>query len=71
MRSLVTNHTVAMDGQTGLGSDRVSWYESSSQTPRDAAGLHRDGVTADPNSSTFRWMGVHRHGQTKRHGLGL
>ncbi|MEI2621855.1 MAG: hypothetical protein V9G09_14115 [Candidatus Nanopelagicales bacterium] len=55
--SLVTNHTVAMDGQTGLTAQTgVGWYEirqPNAATPQ----VYQDGVTADPNGSTFRWMG--------------
>ncbi|MBK6762806.1 MAG: hypothetical protein IPG68_05785 [Micrococcales bacterium] len=54
--SLVTNHTVAMDGNVGLTSQTgVGWYEirqPNAATPQ----VHQDGVTADPNGSTFRWM---------------
>ena len=55
--SLVTNHTVAMDGNTGLTSQTgIGWYEI--RDPNAATPVvHQDGVTADPDGSTFRWMG--------------
>ncbi|MFN8182991.1 MAG: fibronectin type III domain-containing protein [Candidatus Nanopelagicales bacterium] len=55
--SLVTNHTVAMDGNVGLTSQTgIGWYEirqPNAATPQ----VYQDGITADPNGSTFRWMG--------------
>ena len=55
--SLVTNHTVAMDGNVGLTSQTgIGWYEirqPNAGTPQ----VYQDGVTADPDNSTFRWMG--------------
>ncbi len=55
--SLVTNHTVAMDGNIGLTSQTgIGWYEI--RDPNAATPVvHQDGVTADPDGSTFRWMG--------------
>jgi hypothetical protein len=55
--SLVANHTVAMDGnpaqttQTGVG-----WYEIRQPNAAQPV-VHQEGTTADPDGSTFRWMG--------------
>ena len=55
--SLVVNHTVAMDGQFGLTSQTgIGWYELrdlGNTTPT----VHQQGTTADPDNTTFRWMG--------------
>ena len=50
--SLVANHSVNItNSQTGIG-----WYEIRSP---DAANpvVHQQGTTADPNGTTYRWMG--------------
>ena len=55
--SLVTNHTVAMDGDSGLTSQLgIGWYEL--RAPNAAVPtVFQQGTTADPDGTTFRWMG--------------
>ncbi len=55
--SLVVNHTVAMDGNMGLTSQTgIGWYEI--RSPNAATpDVYQEGTTADPNGSTFRFMG--------------
>ena len=55
--SLVTNHTVAMDGNMAMTSQTgIGWYEI--RSPNAATpDVYQEGTTADPNGSTFRFMG--------------
>ncbi|MEZ5119903.1 MAG: fibronectin type III domain-containing protein [Candidatus Nanopelagicales bacterium] len=55
--SLMTNHTVAMDGNIGLTSQTgIAWYEIRQPNATKPV-VYQDGTTADPDGSTFRWMG--------------
>jgi len=55
--SLVANHTVAMDGELGQTAQTgIGWYEIR-QPNASQPQVYQQGTTADPDGSTFRWMG--------------
>ncbi len=54
--SLVANHSVNMDGNPAHRQTGIGWYEI--RSPGAATPIvHQQGTTADPNGTTFRWMG--------------
>lgn len=55
--SLLTNHTVAMDGNLGLTAQTgIGWYELRNLDQATPT-VHQQGTTADPDGTTFRTMG--------------
>ena len=55
--SLLVNHTVAMDNNTGLTSQTgIGWFEIR-QPDAGAPTVQQQGTTADPDGSTYRFMG--------------
>lgn len=55
--SLVVNHTVAMDDQYGLTSQTgIGWYELR-DLDKATPTVYQQGTTADPDGTTFRYIG--------------